>query len=393
MKWLVRLGLAVLVLWGCWRLFPRQFYTIDKLIESLVSWQLVEPNPAIDTLPELDTFIADQLDRHNVPGAAVAIVESNSAMWSKGYGYANLERSIPVTVDTAFHIGSVSKAVMGMAIVHAVEEGVLDFDTPINEILPFAVINPAAPDVPITLRHLVSHTSGVSDSAEYTRSYTLNKSAESLGDFLHSYLTPDGSRYNPNDNFTGVPPAQQVEYSNIGAGLAGYVLEQATGQPLNEYVFQHVFEPLGMRNSGYFPHEFADLDTVSQGYIRGGVPYGWVAYPTYPDGMVRASVSDVARLLFDVMEHESELLVEESVKGSGYGVFWESAESPLMRPIINKPIIGHSGSDPGATALMYHDPQTQRGVVILVNSDTRRAEEAAVNILRQILGSALLLRG
>ena len=403
-KRILLLFTAVLLLFSAsWYLFPKQFYLFDALLAGLVPWEIITPDPTIDTIEALDAFISDQLSSHNVPGTAVAIIANGDIVWEKGYGYANLTTETAVTPHTPFHLGSVSKAVMGVAIMHAVEAGLLDLNTAVNDILPFSVINPAAPDVPITLRHLVSHTSGIQDSDVYEQSYGFGDPTVPLGDFLYDYLAVGGDLYDADDNFTGEIPGAAYEYSNIAAGLAGYVLERATGLPLNEYARQHIFSPLGMTNSGYFLTEFTDSSAIALPYLRQNTPYGLVGYPTWPDGMMRASVHDVAILLTAVMNNgvyqDTRILTPESAAilltptlpaVPQHGVFWETAESEFSTHFFTQPVVGHSGSDPGATTFMYFDPDEERGAVILMNSDTHAAEEAGLNILLQILSGQKL---
>ena len=116
---------------------------------------------SIETIEELDTFIANQVSTHEVPGASVSIVANGEVVWSQGYGLANVEKELPVTADTPFMIASISKAVAGAALMKAVEEGQFDLDDDINTLLPFAVDNPQIEGEVITLRHLATHTSGL----------------------------------------------------------------------------------------------------------------------------------------------------------------------------------------------------------------------------------------
>lgn len=157
-------------------------------------------------------------------------------------------------------------------------------DMHINDALPFSVINPAAPDTPITLRHLVSHTSGIQNSSVYEQAFGFSDPTVSLGDFLRNYLAVDGNLYDADDNFTGEIPGATYEYSNIAAGLAGYVLEKATELPLNACARENIFTPLGMTNSGYFLAEFTDSAAIAMLYLRQGTSFGYVGYPTWPDG-------------------------------------------------------------------------------------------------------------
>ena len=115
-------------------------------------------DPTLASLEGLDAFIGQQLASQHVPGAAVAVVANGDVVWSKGYGATNLATQQPVTTDTPFGLGSISKTFIGVALMQAIEDGVLTLDTEINDVLPFAVHNPRLESSPITVRQFLSHT-------------------------------------------------------------------------------------------------------------------------------------------------------------------------------------------------------------------------------------------
>ena len=384
------IGVLLVTVVVSWYFLPRQFYLLDTTIASMLPVNIDPADPEINTLAALDTFIAEELVAGNVPGAAVALISDGEIVWEQAYGYANVADAVPVTTDTAFHVGSVSKAYMGVAVMHAIEAGELGLDDEINTILPFEVKHPGYPDVPITVRHLVTHTSGITDSLAYIRSYGVGDPSAPLGAFLEDYLVPGGQRYSTG-NFTDAAPGEVYEYTNVGAGLAGYVLEAATGTPFNVYVRDKIFLPLDMQDSGYFQGEFGEDTVVARAYVRQTTPYGYVSYPTYPDGMIRASVNDVAVFLAMVMNggvyNETQVLSAEATDvlltsaletTPNTGIFWDLNEG------ADDNRHGHNGGDPGAMAFMYFNEDTRLGAVLLVNTDTYRAQSAALNILSQI---------
>jgi CubicO group peptidase (beta-lactamase class C family) len=112
------------------------------------------------------------------------------------------------------------------------------------------VSNPAFPDAPITLRQLATHTSGISDRWEvYERAYLYDGAApEPLEAFLRGYFVSGGADYSK-DNFVAAAPGTHREYSNIGAALAGHIVERAMGERLDAITQRDVFDPLGMRNT------------------------------------------------------------------------------------------------------------------------------------------------
>lgn len=375
----------------CWYLFPRQFYWVDDIIVSLRSIHLKVPNPEPDTREALDQFIANELNNSHVPGAAIAIIADDEIVWQQTYGYADLGTKTTVTADTAFQVGSISKAYLGVAIAQAIEDEYFGLDDDINAILPFNVQHPVYPDTPITIRHLVSHTSGIRDSLAYYQSYGIGELDTNLGVFLADYLVPGGKHYRARGSFTNQAPGAAYEYSNVGAGLAAYVLEVATETPFSTYMRENVFRPLNMANTGYFQDEFDPDTVIATAYLRQNTPYGYTSYPTYPDGMIRASVADAALFLTTIMndgtyqgatilspQSTESLLSPASAVAPHSGIFWEVAVGR------NGTRYGHDGGDPGALAFMYFDTDRRIGTVLLMNSDTFRAKTVALNILNLI---------
>ena len=192
-------------------------------------------NPA-----ELEAFLDKQLgkemEKHHIAGAAVSVVKDGKLFFAKGYGYADFENGIPVDPEqTVFRIGSVGKLFTWTAVMQLVEQGKLDLDADINTYLDFRI--PETYPQPITLKHLMTHTSGfeerwldsvVSDASELVPAR----------EWLVSYM-PARVR----------PPGEGAGYSNYNAMLAGYIVARVSGQPYDQYIQEHIFDPLGMAHS------------------------------------------------------------------------------------------------------------------------------------------------
>lgn len=347
---------------------------------------------SIETIEELDTFIANQVSTHEVPGASVSIVANGEVVWSQGYGLANVEKELPVTADTPFMIASISKAVAGAALMKAVEEGQFDLDDDINTLLPFAVDNPQIEGEVITLRHLATHTSGIIDNQDiYDASYAPGDPQIALGDFTAGYLLPEGEWYDAQLNFANNQPGEQYSYSNIGAGLAGYTLEAVSGTPLNQFSQERIFEPLGMQNTGWFLADFPNQDDIAIPYVD-KEPLPHYGYPTWPDGQLRSSVNDMGQFLAMVMNNGSwqgtQILQSETVTQMLEPQFPDIAKDDDEQALFwihNNGAIGHTGGDEGALTLMFFNPETEIGTVILMNELSEQSQEAAVNIIRQII--------
>ena len=262
---------------------------------------------SIDEGP-LAKFIEGQLAERHIPGMAAAVVVDGDVVWAKGFGYADLGTKQPVTPDTLFVMASVSKTMVAAALMHAVEHGRLSLDADINTILPFPVRNPHFPDAAITARHLATHSSGIVDNDKFygsPASYHFGgDNPISLGAFLAAYLTPGGEFYDGKENFSNNAPGSKWQYSNVSAGLAGYVVESASGMPFDAYCRKYIFDPLGMVNTGWHQRD-VDMSRHATPYanLEGEfVPYRHYGLATWPDGGLRTTVLDLGRFVGMIME-------------------------------------------------------------------------------------------
>ncbi|WP_369978118.1 serine hydrolase domain-containing protein [Xanthomonas bundabergensis] len=345
-----------------------------------------EQDPAPMAAERLDRVIEQRMREGGMVGVGAAIIVDKRLLWTKGYGFADRERAIAFTPDTVMNIGSISKTVTGAALMRAVQDGKLSLDADINTYLPFEVRNPSFPDVPITLRQLATHTSSIADRwAVYERTYHYGgDSPESLASFLTDYFTPGRPRY-AQDNFVQARPGTHREYSNIGAGLAGYIVERAVGERLDVYTRQHIFAPLGMRNTAWFLSDVPEQRHARLYVAQNGlsIPIPLYGGTTYPDGGVRTSVADLSRfflaLLNDGAYDGARILQRRSVREmlrfqytaankpdnvaldeKNSGIFW-STKFDVTR-------IGHGGSDPGVKTEMLSDLDKRIGVIVFTNT-------------------------
>ena len=347
----------------------------------------------------VDGIIQQKMAEAGIVGVGAAVVVGNEIAWSRGYGHADRASGRAFTPDTVMNIASVSKTVLGAAMMQAVESGVLSLDADINTYLPFRVVNPHQPSATITLRHLATHTSGITDRREvYAGTYHYGgDSPESLGAFLERYFVPGGSSYSP-DNFLKATPGSQREYSNIGAGLAGYIVERATGVPLNVYTREHIFVPLGMTRTGWFLSE-VDRGNHSTLYVAQNgltIPIPLYGGTTYPDGGVRTSVADLSKFFAAMLRGGAyggvRILGAEAAKemvrfqfgddnrpenfpatAGNSGLFWRTKFSGKR--------VGHGGRDPGVHTEMLADPNHEIGVVLFVNTSLSGDEQEAVSVI------------
>lgn len=308
--------------------------------------------------------------KSNLPGISVVVVNDEGILYQKSMGFENLDAKTAYTHKTAQPIGSVSKTLIAFTLMKAVEDGKVTLDKDINTYLPFEVKHPLFPDTPITLRHLSSHTSGILDDEVYDYSYVLKNPnqdfsylpegvreyVESLRDnqdiddsvFLENALATDGIIYDE-DSFSEEKPGDVYEYTNIGASLAAFVIENAVGMTYEEYTKQVILNPLNMTGAGWSPTEVNSLDLATL-YLSKEISSPEYSLVTKADGGFITSTTDFANFLTEMLRgsmNRGTLLSKDSYNtmfdrnvfsGQGVGVFWD---------INGTDVISHNGADPG----------------------------------------------
>jgi len=344
--------------------------------------------------PEMDALVGQTLDELRLAGMALAAVADGEVIWSQGYGWAHVDEQRPVTRHTAFMLASVSKTVTATALMQVVEDEVVGLDDSVDQHLPFEVDNPRVERETLRPRHLVSHTSGIRDNWA-NMPYFDGDSPVALGDYLEGYLVPGGDWYDPDRNFHPWEPGEAYDYSNIGASLAGYLVEASTGTPFDDWCDAEIFGPLGMEHTAW---HLADFEP---GQLA--MPYEWVGgelseighygYPDYPDGQLRASAEDLGRFVAAVSAGgalgDERLLATDSVDRM------LTAPVPGVDPdqyvlwygfqVGERDVVGHNGGDAGVATEICFDPETGAGAVVLVNGDWTRGLERAVVQLQTLL--------
>jgi CubicO group peptidase (beta-lactamase class C family) len=250
------------------------------------------PTDAAELEGFLDDLLAQEMAEYHIAGAAAAVVKDGRLFFAKGYGYADLGNGIPVDPEqTLFGIGSVTKLFTWTAVMQLVEQGKLDLDADINTYLDFRI--PDTYPEPITLKHLLTHTSGFENRLFGTAASDAGEvSGVSAREYVSSPVWP---RVNP--------PGAYVNYSNYNAILAGYIVARVSGQPYDQYIQEHIFDPLGMVHAtAQNPVPTGLRPFVSTGYTYADGDFQ--VFPDYaghpagtPSGFIHASVTDVARFM------------------------------------------------------------------------------------------------
>jgi CubicO group peptidase (beta-lactamase class C family) len=295
---------------------------------------------AVDVETFLDGIVPLQLDREDIAGATIAIVKDGKRLFAKGYGYADIKHKQPVTAETLFRIGSVSKLFTWTAVMQLVEQGKIDLSKDVNEYLDFKI--PKAFGQPISLKNILTHTAGFEEQLKDL--FIADKRTPNLVNYLKTHI--------PKRIFApGTTPA----YSNYGAALAGYIVERVSRQPFNDYIQQNIFKPLGMTHSTFaqpLPPELAPL--MSNGYaLASDEPKEFETVGAFPAGSLTSSAADMSKFMLAHLQegrlgaaqilkpettrlmHSRAFELDPTANAMAYGFYEESRNGQR--------IIGHGG--------------------------------------------------
>jgi CubicO group peptidase (beta-lactamase class C family) len=294
----------------------------------------------------LDGFLPYQLHRDDIAGAVIVIVKDGKILFSRGYGYADVEKKVSVIPErTMFRPGSVGKLFTWTAVMQLVEQGKLDLDRDVNDYLDFSV--PHEFGKPTTLRNLMTHTPGLEEELKDSE---VNKPSElpSLRSFLVGHL--------PRQIF---PPGTIPAYSNTGAILAGYIVQRVSSQPYAEYVTEHVFKPLGMAHTSCSqpPRDIPDA-FMSKPYALASEkekPFELVSPDSAPEGGMSVTAIDMAHFMIAHLqngEYEGRrILRDETARLMRTRQFTTDPSLPGMG-------LGFIGQDRNGLEIFGHDGDT-----------------------------------
>lgn len=371
--------------------------------------ELISKNENINS--HLDEGFELISDGNYLPGFFVSIVNDKKIIYTNGKGFANIKEQIPYTVNTIQQIESISKTFLGLSIMLLVEEGKLDLDKDINTYLPFKVCNPYFPRKSITLRHLATHTASIDDRELHEKiSWIENKEVFlknkdkyiheerrvfyesimsnteiSMEDFLKSFFIPKEKNYSKK-NFLKKKPGKKWYYSNIGATLAAYIVQLVSEQNYDEFVVNNIIEPLKLKHTTWRYNSGESLTNALK-YGGGKNEYPRTIGPTYPDGGIYSSTTDLSKYLIELIKGYSganTLLKPSSYqeimkvqfketkgqfKGIKNGLFWW---------IFNQNRMGHNGGNMGSNANMFFYPDLNVGYTSLENMSSRESDDPVI---------------
>jgi CubicO group peptidase (beta-lactamase class C family) len=341
---------------------------VTLVLTSGVSAQ-TPPPAGIDSLK---STIDSLLHEKKIAGASVALVNSDSIIWSGGVGYANYAKQKPVTDGQLFRTGSVSKTFVSLGIMQLVQQGKLNLDDEVQQLVPeIEITNPWRDSVPVRIKHLLEHTAGFDDM------------------HFSEFINVDDDPRMPLEEALEITPASRVvrwkpgtrySYSNPGYAVAGYIIEEITGQPYEQYLKNEVLQPIGMSNSSFWYtdsvkaqlvtgyHGAYQLQEYKHIYLR---PAGYLHTSAREmAGFVQMMLNDgslngksiIADSLLNRMETPQTSIAAKRGYKQGYGLGIRNSTN------VGYSYLGHAGGIPGYAAQYMYFPEYNRGYVLLINS-------------------------
>ena len=352
----------------------------------------------IDDL-DLTATVTQILDRWPCAGLAVGVITDEGLAWFHGHGFADVGAETPITQDTVFRIGSITKTFTAIAVMQLWERGLVDLDAPANDYLRSFRLVPARPHLrPATVRHLLTHTAGV---GYWRRLSDLLQPGVGSGIQAARSGAPPLADYYRRGLPVEVEPGTKWAYSNHGFAALGQIVEDVSGQPLDSYLRDNILDPLGMEHTDLIRSERV-RHLLATGYVlrsRGLKPVADREIPTPGGGGMYATTADIARcaaaLLSTADEHGS-VLRPESVatmfqphfqpdpRVPGMGLAFELGEEAGQK------IVSKTGIVSGFHSAMALAPDKGIGVVAFGNTGgligRNATEPLAATLLRRLLG-------
>ena len=323
-------------------------------------------------------------------GISAAVVKDGQIIYNQSFGYQNLDNQVPLANEHMMRIASISKSFTATGLMQLVEQGVISLDDDVSDLIGFTIRNPHHPEVPITLKMVLSHTASIRDKENYSTLDNLNPAVG--GDCAESYF-----EYRPGEGYN---------YSNMGLNLAGSILEKVSGVRFDQYVRNNIILPLGLQGG----HNLDDINQskiasiyrkIDGEYVESNA-YGSVTHhldnyitgysaPIFsPTGGLKISAHDLAMYMIMHMNYGElngvRIISEESAKTmqtpiwtkqnpaeDQYGLCLYEFVDFIDDERYNQPgqyPIGHEGDAYGLLSIMIWSPADGWGIVAMTNGYT-----------------------
>jgi D-alanyl-D-alanine carboxypeptidase len=318
----------------------------------------------------LDAWIEDSVIAREEPGLSIGIVYDQDLIWAKGYGFANLEKRLPAARSTLYRIASISKVFTATAIMQLRDAGKLQLDDPVAKHLPWFRVKRIRPDSPdITIRHLLTHTSGL--ARELPLPYWNDLHFPSREEMMRM-ISSQPAIFAPETTF---------KYSNLAVAIAGEVVAAVSGEPYPSYIEKHILEPLGMHSTRVVPGPGAPGLAVGYRKRVPGQPREAEDFidsrGLTPSAGFASSVEDLAKLV-SLQFRDGQAGAARILKGSTLREMhrvqwlrpdWQSGQGLgfEIRRVGQQTRVGKDGAVPGYKSQIETAPDEKLGVIVLIN--------------------------
>jgi CubicO group peptidase (beta-lactamase class C family) len=314
-----------------------------------------------------------KMSYEKVPGVSVGLVADGQLIWTKGLGWADIERRVPATSETLYGICSISKLFTAVAVMQLRDQGRLRLDDPVSAHLPYFRLELPPDSPPVTIRALLTHSSGLPRES------------------AHSYWTdPDFAFPTEAEVIAGLggqqmlyPADRHYQYSNLGIALAGQIVERVSGKSYEDYVRESILVPLNLSHTTPFLPESERGRLLATGYgilTREGTREVMPFYRTggiAPAAGFASNVVDLASFAlwqFRLLEKGGTEVLKASTLREMQRVHWVDDDGKLMRGLGfgvyrqgDVTVVGHTGECPGYYTAIRLDPRRKLAAVVLTN--------------------------
>lgn len=357
----------------------RRVFSAVALLVALTTLSFAQQIDVRSRIPQIEKMIVEEMDKNFVPGISVAIAVDGRLVYSKGFGYADLENKVPFTAQTVSRIGSVSKTFTALAAMQLVEQGKLNLDAEIQTYVPTF----PRKEKPITIRQLLCHQSGIRHykGNEFLSAVEYNDVESALAIFKDDPLV----------NL----PGEKFNYTTYGYNLLSRAVEAASGESFPDYLQKHIIASLNL-NQTYLDRPRQIISMRARNYTKNGSATIENAAAVnqsnkWGGGGLLSTVEDLIK--YAAAYDGDKLVRRETIKQmfaaqntsdgkpTAYGLGWAVASDQ------GKNRVEHSGGSMGATAILTKYPEQGLIIAALVNCDHYSASQFKVRIANILLGN------
>jgi CubicO group peptidase (beta-lactamase class C family) len=333
--------------------------------------------PAESSIPGFDEFVREEMDLDQTPGVSIAFLW-NGKLWSRGYGYSDLENKVAATSKTMYRLASVSKPITAVAVLQMVEQGKIQLDEEVQKYVPYF----PRKKWPVTVRQLLGHLGGISHYKNYEIEGAIKEhknTREAMAIFENFDLVAE--------------PGTKYSYSTYGYNLLAAIVESASGKSFGEYMEEHVWKPAGMRNTRLDdPYEL--IPNRARGYqlVNGRIMNsnfvdissrfgGGGTRSTVEDMVLFAEALNRGKLLKDPLRNEMfESMRTRAGEYTDYGYGWSVA------PVNGHFFVSHSGGQPETSTQLYLFPRENFAAAAATNFEEHNPRRYLQKLAELVLG-------